>query len=379
MFYFRFNNVKGGVIMIKKIFRYKLVSIYFILSQLIVLTAIFGVLQIYNKAYAKEQDRLNALANNRIELDMTTTQYSNIFKNSDNGIEQGNIVAEGNIATEFAQSGNKTKCEVLLAINEELPYPLVQGHIPGTDSEDIGKNVVALGRDKYKYAYEKDGNKYVTLDGEDYQVVGVIGSENSDYWDYRIVFNINCMAQNTINNIIKAQQYVVTIYSNFYNMSNSYETFSKNILKQDNMCNIVAYQKQSTGESTINTTLSRANIKTNIMVYIFCLFNCIIISMFWLIQRKKELAIKKVFGYSNVKILVEMATEISALMVVSLVLFIILYGIYELYNYLSSGTVIQWSGTSIIAVLVLFFITLIITMLYPIVEIFNKESSRLIR
>ena len=51
-----------------KIFRYRLVSIYFILSQLVILTAIFGVLNTINKAYAKENDRLKALAKNRIEL-----------------------------------------------------------------------------------------------------------------------------------------------------------------------------------------------------------------------------------------------------------------------------------------------------------------------
>ena len=45
-----------------KIFRYRLVSIYFILSQLVILTAIFGVLNTINKAYAKENDRLKALA-----------------------------------------------------------------------------------------------------------------------------------------------------------------------------------------------------------------------------------------------------------------------------------------------------------------------------
>ena len=96
--------------MIRKIFRYKLVSIYFILSQLIVLTAVFGVLQIYNKAYAKEQDRLNAIADNRIQLDITTTKPGSIFNVSGNAIWQGNIIVQGNIATEFAEAGSKTRC-----------------------------------------------------------------------------------------------------------------------------------------------------------------------------------------------------------------------------------------------------------------------------
>lgn len=355
--------------MIRKIFRYKLVSIYFILSQLIVLTAVFGVLQIYNKAYAKEQDRLNAIADNRIQLDITTTKPGSIFNVSGNAIWPGNIIVQGNIATEFAEAGSKTRCEVLLTINEQLPYPMISGHIPGADINDIGENVVALGREKYQYAYEKDGNKYVTLDGEQYRVSGVIGSDNSDYWDYSVVFNINCMAHNTLNNIGKNEQYVVEIYSNSCNVTDSYKTFSQNILKEDSMCNIVAYQKENTGESTINTTLSRENIKTNIMVYIFCLLNCIIISMFLLIQQKKELAIKKIFGYSNIRILAGMALQIVALMLVALVLFIILYSGYQLYIYKTTGMVMRFNMTSVIAISVLFLITLLITMIYPIVGV----------
>ena len=41
-----------------KIFRYRLVSIYFILSQLVILTAIFGVLNTINKAYEKKMTGL---------------------------------------------------------------------------------------------------------------------------------------------------------------------------------------------------------------------------------------------------------------------------------------------------------------------------------
>ena len=74
---------------------------------------------------------------------------------------------------------------------------MINGHIPGTVENDFRKNSVALGRDKYKYSYERDGKHYVTLDHQEYEVVGVIGSEKSDYWDYKIVFNINCIIKST--------------------------------------------------------------------------------------------------------------------------------------------------------------------------------------
>ena len=45
----------------RKLFRYKLISIFFIASQLVMFYSVFGALSIYNKAYAKEQDRINSL------------------------------------------------------------------------------------------------------------------------------------------------------------------------------------------------------------------------------------------------------------------------------------------------------------------------------
>ena len=43
----------------------------FIISQLVMFYAVFSVLSIYNKAYAKETDRLQSIYKNRIQLDVT--------------------------------------------------------------------------------------------------------------------------------------------------------------------------------------------------------------------------------------------------------------------------------------------------------------------
>ena len=40
----------------RKIFRYKLTSIFFIIGQLIIYITIFGALAVYNRAYDKEKD-----------------------------------------------------------------------------------------------------------------------------------------------------------------------------------------------------------------------------------------------------------------------------------------------------------------------------------
>lgn len=364
--------------MVRKVFRYKLVSVYFIVSQLIVFTAIFGVLQIYNKAFAKENDRLNSIAANRIELDISTTGETNLFTKVGEGVSIGNVIAEGKILTEFMEAGSATRCEVLLAINEELPYPMISGHVPGMAEADAGKNVVALGRDKYKYAYERDGKRYVTLDQDEYEVVGVIGSDNSDYWDYKIVMNNHCISENTVKKISSFQEQIITIYSNSNELTEAYEILYQQIKNVDQMCNIVSYKKNSTGDSTMSKTLGKENIKVNIMVYIFCLLNCVIISMLWIIQRRKELAIKKTFGYGNVRTLLEIAGNIIAMMLISFLIFISVYGVYRIFQRDGTGLIIAWNQFSIISVVVLFLVTTAITMIYPICKICYKDSAGLV-
>ena len=60
--------------------------------------------------------------------------------------------------------------EIIIKENESFPYQMVSGHIPGTLEEDEGKNIVAVGRYKYKDSYEKDGKRYVTIENEQLSV-----------------------------------------------------------------------------------------------------------------------------------------------------------------------------------------------------------------
>ena len=51
--------------LLRSVFRYRLISAFFIISQLVMFYAVFGVLSIYNKAYAKETDRLQSMYKDR--------------------------------------------------------------------------------------------------------------------------------------------------------------------------------------------------------------------------------------------------------------------------------------------------------------------------
>ena len=150
--------------LLRSVFRYRLISAFFIISQLVMFYAVFGVLSIYNKAYAKETDRLQSMYKNRIQLDVTVGNSQDMFNYISNGVEDGNMILGGKLSLSYAQISANTKCEVILKSNEELPYKMVSGRLPGSEPWDSGKRLIAVGRYKYKDAYEMDGKKYVTLE-----------------------------------------------------------------------------------------------------------------------------------------------------------------------------------------------------------------------
>ncbi|MBQ4282900.1 MAG: ABC transporter permease [Lachnospira sp.] len=363
--------------MLRKLFRYKLTSIFFVICQLIVYFAVFGALGIYNKAFDKEKDRLEAIYDRRIEMEVMTMVDIDVLTYSGLNLEAGNLLLAGKLSLALQEGGSNTRSEVILKQNEEMPYKLLEGRLPGSEPEDAGKRLVALGRDKYKYAYEENGKKYVTIESETYEVVGVIGSERSDYWDYKVVLNINCIGENTLKNIVKKNEFTIELGSNEGDLNDAYSRVYGNIMSADSSSIITAKKINNTGESTVEKTLGKENLKVNIIVYIFCLFNCMVMSEFWIIQRKKDLAIKKAFGMSDYKIIVEIAGNILALSLVALVGFFVIYGVFVILP-VDLGIKVTFNLFTCVSTVAAVLVTVIITMIYPIYKVLRFQPVNVI-
>lgn len=365
-----------GVFLLRKIFRYQLTAVFFIVGQLVVFSSVFGALGIYNKAFDKEKDRLAGIYQNRIQLDVTTINQSDIFTSAGLDVTAGNVLLAGKLPLGFQESGLNTISEVILKANEDFLYSMLSGRLPGSLPEDAGKRLVALGRDKYKYAWEQDGKKYVTFEGEVYEVVGVIGSAKSDYWDYKVVFHIGCLGENTLRTIQRKGNYTIELSSNREELQDSYARIYGNIMSVEPNAGIASMKIHSTGGSTVDNTLGRENIKVNMIVYIFCILNCMVMSEFWIIQRRKELAVKKAFGMSNLRILAQIAGNITALSAVSLVLFI-LGDLLLALTPVRSQITITLNGFTCLWTVLAVLLTVGVTMIYPVWKVlrFNVAEA----
>ena len=124
------------------------------------------------------------------------------------------------------------------------------------------------------------------IENEEYEICGVIGSSTSDYYDYKMVLNIDCLGTNVMNEICRKDSYTIELSSNITSLDNSYSAVFGNIRSVDAKSQINAKKLNSKGESDVVKALQGENMKINVMVYVFCIFNCLLMSQFWLASRE---------------------------------------------------------------------------------------------
>lgn len=349
-------------------------SMLFIIGQLIMYVTIFGALGIYNKAYQKEADRLAALYKNRIEMSVVSLNKSDILSACTDGVTEGNIRAK-KVGLYYTERKSSTVApEIILAVNEELPYVMESGRIPGTSEEDYGKRLVALGRSQYRYAYEENGKHYVTFENETYEVTGVIGNEGSDYSDNMIVFDNRCLGDNVRKTVNELKEYTIMIDSNTVELNDTYEKVYNNVYGADINCAIESRSVSGNGQSTVEKTLQKENIRINKVVYIFCILNCMLMSEFWIIERNKEFAIKRTYGFGQLRLIGGIARDILILGSASLVIYVVVHlfaaGVLGIKLY-----TISWNLRLIASVLFINLTALVCTIIVPVYRIMRMNPA----
>ena len=299
---------------------------------------------------------------------------SDILSACTDGVTEGNIRAK-KVGLYYTERKSSTVApEIILAVNEELPYVMESGRIPGTSEEDYGKRLVALGRSQYRYAYEENGKHYVTFENETYEVTGVIGNEGSDYSDNMIVFDNRCLGDNVRKTVNELKEYTIMIDSNTVELNDTYEKVYNNVYGADINCAIESRSVSGNGQSTVEKTLQKENIRINKVVYIFCILNCMLMSEFWIIERNKEFAIKRTYGFGQLRLIGGIARDILILGSASLVIYVVVHlfaaGVLGIKLY-----TISWNLRLIASVLFINLTALVCTIIVPVYRIMRMNPA----
>lgn len=221
----------------------------------------------------------------------------------------------------------------VLRIYYDCKLPLLQNMMSGElpDGSE-GEPAVAIGCANDKYTYEKEGKKYITLNGVELLVTGIIGLYNMDIQDdiiYATPDSLGEMAQkqimepsvNTIGSMLYLEVFEETDEetSVFYTVDEEY----KYMPEQKNMFGIsegtiVAYDHmyKYKGQREDNEYIQ-------MLFWVLALFagmGSITLSGLWFGAHKKEMAVRKLWGYSNVQLGLNILKKMGLLSVVSIVM-----------------------------------------------------------
>lgn len=232
-------------------------------------------------------------------------RYSNAYvinirnKNDLPGLADKLKMLEGNVCISDADlyindTGYYHLADIMIKQDEELPYSFLEG---GADySPD--RHQVMLGSGMEKCCYKKDGSdkSYIRINGIEFEVVGILGSKSGNTLDYKVIVTCN---DEFLLECMKGMDMITISYgSNKSDTEASVTNFYRSVYAD----NEISYKRDT--EQNISSGSDDEELEKNFswLIAVFAIINCIVISEFWILRRKQEIVIRKIWGYSNFKI-----------------------------------------------------------------------------
>lgn len=182
-----------------------------------------------------------------------------------------------------------------------LPYPILSGRLFSKEDLQTAAKVVVVGKEMSKKAIHRNGKLYLKLDGEPYEVIGIIGNADQqiDVLDYKILLPATALSSRVLDFMYGQKEIQLTLFSE---VQVTYVDFKKiRALAQSNSnSTIKVYFMDESENETLHAPMRHEEfIVMAFITYALALVNVINISMYWIKERKYEIGIRKAFGYTN--------------------------------------------------------------------------------
>lgn len=344
----------------------KILKRYSVVGTLIVLCFLSAFIALCNGLFATVQasnliQKENQYAyGNEVQVTIRTVEPMNpdILKQIAHSVNTCNIYIE-NMVIYFEQINSVYRPDVILCQNEKLSIPtkkeinnLPTGSIIAASSNIAEKNELSI--------HGKIFSIFDTMDTEEYPFVTGLFVINAD--DYFEAFPDALFDNNAVTLRIASNE--KDVYSAYSQIENKLVSLLPEA--HINSSDIV------TTDSIFQSILSQENL-ISIGLFLFALINTIIISYYWVIVRRREIAIRKAFGASNSLVIILMAGELLKLIGGAAVLALAI----QILIWMIQGNSLDKQGSFLIVVVLLLSITaaVIITMIVPVRYILQIQPS----
>lgn len=264
-----------------------------------------------------------------------------------------------NMRIYFEQIDSVYRSDILLCQNEILSLPTTKAVSNLPTGCIIAPSLNVAGNSELSI-HGKTFKIYDRLDVEEYPfVTGLFVINGSEYFD---AFPDALDDSNTV---------ILRISSSRDDVYSTYSLIEENLIKLIPDSSIYSSNILST-DSVFQSFLSQGNI-ISLGLFLFALINTIIISYYWVVVRRREIAIRKAFGASNFSVISLMARELLKLIGFSAILALAVQALMWVRQ--GNGLGIQNSVLIIVILLLAITIAVFIAMIVPVRFILQIQPS----
>ena len=267
--------------------------------------------------------------------------------------------------------------------NNVWHYPLISGSYYTAEDVKKGNKVVVLGSKLLKEAYERNGNKYIEIEEEEYLIKGVIGiPDEKSSWDNRIIMPCTSMPKNYFKNNL--QRDLEDISFVIYNEKGEYSQDIKQINAEgkklfDNFT--LDYLGELQDDNSLKIVVENPDFLLFVALigYIITIIFAINITVFWIEKRKYEISVRKAYGFTNGSIMKMIFKEMIGFAIISFAIAIIVQFLLGLAVGSIANYTLKLYLPNLVIGLFVVLVTALVTTLIPAIKAIKVEPAEALK
>lgn len=336
---------------LKECFRYRLSGVAMVACLVLSMLAAYYGISIYKNMFLEYKDNTEYAYPYRTVLRCYVSDVSE-FPSLPESVACNLKIIDFHMVSDNA---NTTNLGDIIINSRDENWPLVSGHYASREEREQGENLILIGQGLLDSAYSVGNDLYYKVFGDEYRVIGVLGTKESVTFDYKLVLYLDCLGEHTQERIFRESQ------SGFFLSLESNTTDTEQIYHQymEGQYPITMEHYETYSNASAAPIYNEKSFC--IIIYLFCFFCIGIVIRFWLMQRKHEMQICRAFGYTNQKILLRLLNSFSRILLFSFGIFVVFcLGINQLIRQVVEEYRLEFSWYIILPYIFLFLLSVFI-------------------
>jgi len=303
----------------RKLFKHKIADVYMMICITISMLTIFMAVRYFSENNRKEK-MLNDIKYDYIYAISYNTDLENRecvdFSKYTSGFDV-NFIITGDTA---AVGDGLMLVSYIIDINDGTKIPLISGDFKMIKSYKTPS--VYIGKGIYKKLAQPD---CIVINNDEYKVVGVMGDENNDVFDYSLYIVYGSMSDSQKEIYGYKTNYDIELSTNDGKKIGRFLEVAQK-LKEEHPGAKVDGKSVSEGFES-QTVVSRHKEKILILLYAFAIINSLIAAVLWVYVRTNEIVISRICKMSYDMIIARLFIELLKLSIISGVISYIAIGL----------------------------------------------------